>query len=300
MSDYLSNLAARTLSVARVARPRLSSRFEPPLAHSGVRGGYSLDSEREEIERDAEDVLSRQTFLPHDLDASTSRPRHDSDSSVLTDATLRRDSEPPFRSSRRHEEREGGRSAARPNQKNPSGKPASFNPTEDTIFNESIQTLDARSERSNDNYISPIRNDAALNAARSGGEESASRERGGERNLQDHDGRSLNIRDARHEAEGSRHSAPTQHNPSAQTPPTSLRHSAPVVPRSITPRAAAPSLARSEQAEAGDSAPRIKVTIGRVEVRAVMPATPPARPARSAPASPSLEDYLKKGERGAR
>jgi hypothetical protein len=48
------------------------------------------------------------------------------------------------------------------------------------------------------------------------------------------------------------------------------------------------------------SAPIVHVTIGRVEVRAVQPPAPAPKPAKSAPAKLSLEDYLRERERGAR
>jgi len=48
------------------------------------------------------------------------------------------------------------------------------------------------------------------------------------------------------------------------------------------------------------SAPVIRVTIGRVEVRAVHPPAPAPKPAKTTPPKLSLEDYLHKRERGAR
>jgi hypothetical protein len=48
------------------------------------------------------------------------------------------------------------------------------------------------------------------------------------------------------------------------------------------------------------SAPVIRVTIGRVEVRAIHPPAPAPKPAKPAPPKLSLEDYLGKRERGSR
>jgi hypothetical protein len=48
------------------------------------------------------------------------------------------------------------------------------------------------------------------------------------------------------------------------------------------------------------SAPTIRVTIGRVEVRAIHPAPPVPKPAKPSTPKLSLEDYLHKRERGAR
>jgi hypothetical protein len=48
------------------------------------------------------------------------------------------------------------------------------------------------------------------------------------------------------------------------------------------------------------SAPIIRVTIGRVEVRAIHPPAPAPKSAKPAPSKVSLEDYLRKRERGLR
>jgi hypothetical protein len=48
------------------------------------------------------------------------------------------------------------------------------------------------------------------------------------------------------------------------------------------------------------SPPIIRVTIGRVEVRAIHPPAPATKPAKTAPPKLSLEDYLHKRERGSR
>ena len=50
-----------------------------------------------------------------------------------------------------------------------------------------------------------------------------------------------------------------------------------------------------------EPAPTIKITIGRVDVRAIMPAAPAPRPAPARPSPAlSLEDYLKQREGGRR
>jgi len=48
------------------------------------------------------------------------------------------------------------------------------------------------------------------------------------------------------------------------------------------------------------SAPIIRVTIGRVEVRALHPPAPAPKPAKPAPPKLSLEDYLQQREKGSR
>jgi hypothetical protein len=52
--------------------------------------------------------------------------------------------------------------------------------------------------------------------------------------------------------------------------------------------------------ELGDEAPIVRVTIGRIEVRAVHPTAPAPKPAKPAPPRLSLEDYLHERKRGLR
>lgn len=293
MSDYLSNLAARTLGIARVARPRLSSRFEPPSAQPGGRGFYAPESEREETEQDSETAVSTpRTFLSPDPDASAARPTLDTAPGAPAAEAPRDSHHPPFDLLRRRGEWTGGSSPTHSGQKNQSGTQALSGPGGDARYNESIQAPAAGAGRLvHVSNISSDEHDAALDAA-DGGDHSASREGDDRSNLQGHDGRSLQVGDVT-QAFGNAPVKSTARPAPARTP-------AFVVPRSAMPRAAAP--AGGEHGEAGDAAPRIKITIGRVEVRAVMPAAapPPARPPRAAPSSTSLEDYLRKGERGAR
>jgi hypothetical protein len=57
---------------------------------------------------------------------------------------------------------------------------------------------------------------------------------------------------------------------------------------------------RSADVEHGESAPTIKITIGRVDVRATVPERPAPRPAAERPAALSLEEYLKERSGGKR
>lgn len=80
--------------------------------------------------------------------------------------------------------------------------------------------------------------------------------------------------------------------------------SAPMTPRAATPMAMNPPLrpaALRPVEEPSDEQPTVRVTIGRVEVRAVFPASaPPSQPkSRTTPVMP-LEEYLRQGNRRAR
>jgi hypothetical protein len=92
-------------------------------------------------------------------------------------------------------------------------------------------------------------------------------------------------------------SAPTQPQPSTLRPTTSA-----IQPRA-TYQTAGRTVADDLQLDAGHSgsaAPSIRVTIGRIDVRAVIAPAPPAR--RTPPAAPKpaqgLEDYLRAGKGG--
>jgi hypothetical protein len=88
--------------------------------------------------------------------------------------------------------------------------------------------------------------------------------------------------------------APVQNDPGAQVRPpieTTLPPPATAAPAS-RPRAEGRSLRRELPQRAAEPAPTIAVTIGRVEVRAVMPPAP-AKPAPPRSTLRSLDDYLK-------
>jgi hypothetical protein len=80
--------------------------------------------------------------------------------------------------------------------------------------------------------------------------------------------------------------------------------SAPIAPRAVVPTAIHPPVrpaARQPIEEPADEQPTVRVTIGRVEVRAVFPASAPALQPKSRTAQVMpLEEYLKQGNRRAR
>ncbi|HVF28959.1 MAG TPA: hypothetical protein VM943_12005, partial [Pyrinomonadaceae bacterium] len=240
------------------------------------------------------DTTTPQNFFPQDLAASTPRSSSDADPAGQAEATRRR-GDSSFLSRRRHDEQQAGHPSAHSDHKNSHQKPAFFNPIHDDSSEDANHTPATRTEKSmHINLTSPAKIDAAKS---DDGSETSFRRRGGQ---------SLEGRVARLESEKSRHGggAKYTHSSSAEplTPAPPFDPSPPVVPRSIRPRVVPPSQSNKGQAEVGNSAPQIKVTIGRVEVRAVIQTPPVARSPRThaAPANPSLDDYLKKGERGAR
>ncbi len=85
MSDFLSNLAARSLGTAEVIRPRTPSLYEPYRASSGPRVAHS-DFRSPETERQPQDEAS---LLNHDLaahaDAGSTTPKAPAPRSVWRD-----------------------------------------------------------------------------------------------------------------------------------------------------------------------------------------------------------------------
>jgi hypothetical protein len=93
---------------------------------------------------------------------------------------------------------------------------------------------------------------------------------------------------------------PSNVGPSQKEPSVSVRRSEPITPNhkpiSHAPAAATPQLHSAEQ-----QLPPIRINIGRVDVRAIMPAAPPVVPSSPRPKPAlSLESYLKQREEGKR
>jgi len=292
MSDYLSTLAARALNLARVARPRLPSRFEPPTWGVSARGLDSLGAEDEELTPETSSPSS-QALLARSLEVLASRDSFDSDAGGRANATRRPGGDSSSGTFRPDDDERGGRSAARPGQNISFGRSRLSESTESTRDDDPSPTPGSKRPTSV-NYNLPHEYTAAPDAAENRAERSVSRARLGGEDVRERDKSNFDHRraEARPVSSSSERFVDTT---APFAPPV------PVAPRRVTPHVAAPSSPfETKHAETTDNAPRIKITIGRVEVRAVMPAPPaPARP-RPAPASPSLDEYLRNGERNSR
>lgn len=293
MSDYLSNLAARTLGLANNVRPRLPSRFEPPAALAGPPSGlYSYDPRESEAERDLDtfdaETPPHQTRSPSAQDSTVWEPHPALDSG----AARRREGGYSFAPRERHDGQQANRTSAR------SGHEET---REESAPSDSVKD-DSRGRRAHAaqggkavrvGFISSIETAPATDTAEGG-------DAAGESPRQ-HDERIFTSRAALIGA-GRQSDAAAGHALSAPAEflPASSPSGVQAAPRNVRLRDDAAPQASDERAETSRAAPHIRVTIGRVEVRAVMPAPPPARASRKATAPPSLDDYLKKGERGAR
>jgi hypothetical protein len=293
VSDYLSNLAARTLGLTHSVRPRLPSRFEPPPGGpppDGSPPGFRrLETERHPEAPDSDAPLTG-SISTQDLAVSERRR------APGAEAARRREGDHSFTPRPLHDAQHSGRPSARSGQGNPHETSAPYDSADDDVSGRERQARAAQAGKpARVSPVASIKNAPPVGMKEGGG---AAGESPGQRG-----GRSLENHTAKIDA-GARNDPATEHAGAARPeflPGAPPLGAPPVTPRSIRPRGDAPSRASDEGAESARAAPRIRVTIGRVEVRAVMAAPPPpARAARKATASPSLEDYLKKGERGER
>jgi len=93
MSDYLSNLAARSLNLTEVIKPRLPALFEPPQGSSGIVGVLPLRTESETVPAAREDATphtipsdrleSAQSIAYPELEHTAEVPLHDANMRVL-------------------------------------------------------------------------------------------------------------------------------------------------------------------------------------------------------------------------
>ena len=282
MSDYLANLAARGLGLAAVVRPRLASLFEPlPVAHHAT-GPAPLDPEGGD-----EPSPSWAASLPR----SSAAPREDRDAPARA-AVLDPTSTPTAfrRRNERGDERLPAPAVARPQSAASSTVPSLPAPV--------VPGATAVSRPAPPARASGDRPASTREAAPEGAADAPAPER--ERvTLLDRDAwRSTSERLSlleRRRAEGERPASPLPIQ--AQAPPkpgetADARMSAPVT--SAIRLATDPAVVR-------EPPPVIRITIGRVDVRAIMPSPPVERPKSAPPRSAlSLDDYLKRRGEGGR
>jgi hypothetical protein len=254
MSDYLTNLVARTLDPSRVVQPRLASLFEP-LPNANAQGRFltfALASEEGDARPRASADETRAPAVPSSIPARNegatrehSAPFH---TQSPTDVVERR-------------------AVSSPREKSPAAtgeRAAASQLTAQTYAEQEALTSSAASAVSSKDSAS---NKSAGDALEAG-------------------------RERRATSESER--APTPRAAPRVVEPRLSR--APTVSEAQPPPASTASDARRE-----DAAPTIRVTIGRVDVRAVAPAPPERRraPESSRPAL-TLEDYLRRRGGGSR
>jgi hypothetical protein len=289
MSDYLGNLAARSLEPAQAVRPRLASRFEPlapwapPLGEERTAAAPALVEETHE-EMAAAPLPVRAPEPPRRLSAPREEPRQE---------------EPPAPSRRRRarraklEEPEEVEMAAPepvrpvmpvmpvyvpavtvPIQRNPAGRSAlPFEASPPGPLSGGERGKNGESRELLRHAVRPDTRDGAHSAPYSPttpekNSLSTRVEKGGEA--------------SRADRPGDRQSMENRTVSTVLQPKVTLAERDPFPVRRETPV----------------PAPTIQVTIGRIEVRATPAPKAPARERPSAPAALSLEDYLKQRSRG--
>ncbi|MDX6695732.1 MAG: hypothetical protein QOF02_3335 [Blastocatellia bacterium] len=290
MSDFLTNLVARALNRAEAVRPRIASRFEPPsLAATSPFGSAPRDAELAATDSFIETPSPQPTdarpanFLQPTADHLT-RP-------TPTPPTPLRESSDEHHARRQPDESTTRLDEARVERSTP------LIPTPS-----SSQTMESQPRRMKADAATSFESREEQAEARlSDSEQSrveAVRVSESERLFDDAGLRRLEERVRRNEAA-------QRERQQQQTEAASIVAAAPqrnVEPRlSLAPAAQKPE-ALAAPAELPEPSPSINVTIGRIDVRAVMPqASVPVRAAAERPRPAlSLEDYLKQREGGQR
>jgi hypothetical protein len=303
MSDYLKHLAARSLNRTPSIQPRLASRFEPlsPAAGATLSPPASeptLDRDQLDIENDTGRVSPPEAHAPARAESqpriADAPPRSLDAAPPSLDASMRSDARTEIQPRVDTEQTHAASSMKPPRQPPPSSvfaPPSGRQPAPHTSSPATTETLrDAREHAAEDARAGlPHKDDTPAPRRPPATNESAL-----ERNIRRVVAREFEARAAETEADGtppSRARAGDRRRQGAE--PISI----------VAARADAVQAAAREQADASaqTAPPIIRVTIGRIEVRAVTPPAPPAargeaRPteaeARPDPAR-SLREYLK-------
>ncbi len=290
MSDFLSNLAARSLGSAEVVRPRLASLFEPPrpsvASSAGMLDGPSVF---EDVVPDARPaaalevtrlVESRPTSYAEDRGRNTQMQR-----TVVPAA-----SDSPSRPTEGVRLASMSQAASAPTETGaesrppevPKAPPAWIHDLRPATPPPMVRALET--ERVRRSGPDSLAGRPALTHDRGDASESSSRSAGSEprRSVSEHLGSSREIGPP-----VVRRGEPTELPTQRPSAPATI-----VVQPRVAPYSEPASPARSRRAATPE--PTIHVTIGRVEVRAMQPAAPIAPRERRAPTAMSLEEYLRR------
>jgi hypothetical protein len=313
MSNFFDNLIARSYNLKPVARPRLASRFEPRPGSLNLNQSQTPAPETEEFERTshapamnttriegAPAPLPEQSFNnshaaktepPHstqERDSLTARP-HQTEWQEPHASTTQRDANSLPLNER------GAEAGAFASTQNLS----SFD-SQSSVEPPAHETRRARPVASGRSIVEGEAGAASINQATELEREADLHESGGEHSR---------------EGQGSQdYRASVQAQSSAHVPAGNQRSDEGagrrIVPAKVATRSnvkegtAAPALVESSSLETPADAPVIRVSIGRIDVRAVMTDSrgtrAPAPPARQAPQALSLEEYLKQRNGGGR
>lgn len=297
MSDYLNNLLARTLNLAPVVQPRLASLFEPATPNSGA-SNRPLFEATSLGEAHAESESSPQ--LSPSLPAQTGQPspQHLQATFALPTAPLER------------KQSEGGeRYESREDSSRHSLRPLS------TVTPPAPPALTAQSARTapdvpreTSEILRPLPSSTRLPARRDEAGERTGTPRASEANRQQTwEGIEPKVRQVVNEELASFRRAQTRASGGAEAetpPPQQQAREASQTP--VVAQRQDNGTKKSSQAfpvETAEPSPTINVSIGRVDVRAIIsqqPAAPAERPPAQKSGTLSLDEYLKQRSGGRR
>jgi hypothetical protein len=270
-------------------RPRLASRFEPPSLSAAPPSGFARDAE----------LTTADAFL----EPSSSHPSDAPKSNFQQPAAERLTKPAPDAPAQLPEGRDEDKRARRQQQPDESTPRPDATPLERNLQwiapPSSSASKESQPRQMNVNASSSSESRVEQGEARSSVREQATAEgvrvSESERLFDDAGLRRLEERVHRNEA------AQLERQQQAEAAPVVAAAPQDSGPRSIVAQAAQKPQALAMPVEVASESPSINVTIGRIDVRAVMPQTPaPVRAsARPRPAL-SLEDYLKQREGGPR
>lgn len=277
MSEYLNNLAARALRRQDSVRPRLASLYEPPNGALASLPAGPSDVETTSFGHAADAPSTIRTPAPH-LDSHP--PAHETAAPPLAHGSPRADA---FEGETGREGREFGPSAPdAPRARASAGESQPhFTPVEREVEAPPPRRPRAETPRRAETVRHETRVAEAADASGRATDASA----GVEDRVQELEGRVASLEALRADAKG---------REALRAAPGAL---VPVTARPYTPAVAPP-----RAVEPMDEPPRVIVTIGRVDVRAIFPAPAPAprAPAPRPGPTTTLAEYLKQRERGPR
>jgi hypothetical protein len=278
MSDYLASLAARSLNTAPVITPRLASLFEPAHATAGLAADTTLEAA--DYQSDVPAPTARQTDPPDQAVPGQSYVGE----LLVPHVDLR---EPAAQQRKKPDVDDD-----EPETKDPVDSPLDRAANAISAVSSSvaaplnqIQNRPASPRLSLDPERLRMLEPARFSPEAVAGEASRRKDEPARESAQR---RIVTEQLASHER------------------PRSVEHPQPPAPSAVAVARAAtlpvkPAIRTiSSERAISEPAPTIRVTIGRVEVKAIMPETPAARQAPARPGSLSLADYLKQREGGNR
>jgi hypothetical protein len=285
MSDFLNNLAARSLSLADAVQPRIRSLFEPQAAQVNQPARFSVQLSPEDRAAREDEPSSRMVLESSESSASTLEQSTRSNSIT---SSLKPSADA---AAARRDDRDAASHRAEPARARGSTYTVSILPKEalDLSRPPAPDATVARKPAADRRTVLTTSADLAPQIRD---------EREGRATLVPNIRRMVDDPINRLEAQAS---APMRAEQTPANQPAAASPARTITPAQVGRAPELPVAHLRSPAPVAERSPEIKITIGRVDVKAVMPAQPAARsqpPARFAPTS--LDDYLRERSGGRR